>query len=539
MQGDSYTNSPIAPQTSKVIELQGHKAAEQALGRLLRADPARADFRNLVADALVTGQPLLTAIVRRLDSSSPQHFEALGRTLGAYPKRAEAAKALLRVVLDRRHSDNRRLGAAILLDHFLGAPPPADFLSILDNPVAALASCLTAALDGGTDKFPSLVGYLLSLMAQQPELIYPILGALAASDRDGAVEALRLLALQPDPDLMMEAIDALASQPSPHAIRALLVLEPNLPHEASRAVSRALQKLRLSGFEVGPLQEPTGRCRALLSPIDGRGNRLLWLGVPVRGQADRPVVEMVTMGLLLSDSVGMRDVRAITAADASTFPPPAQVGALHSHFAHKLGGAFVEDMPGAASSVCLEVPFGYGLAVLRGTVERNWATGTPLPIEYQLLNDLFWEYGAGYEEDGQATNRSDSGPLQAISDNEGDLLSNSLFSSWYVESEGVREVVEELVALDNRLPHELTDENWRLLLPALIRLAHDEFGPGLCARYADRLRLMSEWLRLAHMEREANLAASAAQTIVQSPPEANLFVLRLVQKGILVALHQL
>jgi hypothetical protein len=74
------------------------------------------------------------------------------------------------------------------------------------------------------------------------------------------------------------------------------------------------------------------------------------------------------------------------------------------------------------------------------------------------------------------------------------------------------------------------------LLPALIRLAHDEFGPPLRLRYAARLRRMAEWLYMAGNPHDAELAAQCAQTMLNSPPEANLFVLRLVQKGILVAL---
>jgi hypothetical protein len=77
-----------------------------------------------------------------------------------------------------------------------------------------------------------------------------------------------------------------------------------------------------------------------------------------------------------------------------------------------------------------------------------------------------------------------------------------------------------------------------MLLPALIRLAHDEFGPQLRGRYAARLRRMAEWLNISGNTAEARMAESCARTMEQSPPETNLFVIRLVQKGILVALSQ-
>ncbi len=96
-----------------------------------------------------------------------------------------------------------------------------------------------------------------------------------------------------------------------------------------------------------------------------------------------------------------------------------------------------------------------------------------------------------------------------------------------------------MAELDKEMPHELSHDNWRVLLPALIRLAHDEFGPELRAEYSQRLNFMAEWLWIAGHHREASLAASASRTMLQSPPEANLFVLRLIQRGVLVALSRM
>jgi hypothetical protein len=58
-------------------------------------------------------------------------------------------------------------------------------------------------------------------------------------------------------------------------------------------------------------------------------------------------------------------------------------------------------------------------------------------------------------------------------------------------------------------------------------------------RYAARLKLMSEWLVLAGQERDARLALSASRTMIESPPEANLFAQAHVQKGILVAVNNI
>ena len=126
--------------------------------------------------------------------------------------------------------------------------------------------------------------------------------------------------------------------------------------------------------------------------------------------------------------------------------------------------------------------------------------------------------------------------MELAQETESDLLFNPLFDSWYLDSPGIEAVAREVASLENGAPHEIADENWRILLPALISLAHDEFGPHLRVRYAARLRRMAEWLYMSGNAHDAEMAAQCSRTMLNSPPEANLFVLRLVQKGILVAL---
>jgi hypothetical protein len=196
----------------------------------------------------------------------------------------------------------------------------------------------------------------------------------------------------------------------------------------------------------------------------------------------------------------------------------------------------VGDALGEPSGGSLVVRFDYALNLLQEAVQHNWATGTPLPVEYQLLNGAFWEYSGNIGGGQTGLLMGDEAGGETAQENESDLLFEPLFDSWYLDSVGVEAVAQEVAALENSAPHELADENWRILLPALIRLAHDEFGPQLRLRYAARLRRMAEWLYMAGNVHDAEMAAHCAQTMLNSPPEANLFVLRLVQKGILVAL---
>lgn len=261
---------------------------------------------------------------------------------------------------------------------------------------------------------------------------------------------------------------------------------------------------------------------------------MLWLYVPATSAVSRPVF----MGLLVSDYAGLIELVGPTSRSNDTVPKrphPGPVGTLHPPMVYK-----IPDTPANLATVsCVEVPYAYGLRLLRKAVSRNWLTGTPLPLEYQLLFNLVWQFGQGNGDEESYAAKFVERDDRGLAESESELLLNPLFDSWYLESAGVRLVAEELAALDYDFSHELTEDNWRILLPSIIRLAHDEFGPELRMRYANRLRLMSEWLRFSDQHHDADLAASAAYTIVNSPPEANLFVLRLVQKGIFVALSEL
>jgi hypothetical protein len=146
-------------------------------------------------------------------------------------------------------------------------------------------------------------------------------------------------------------------------------------------------------------------------------------------------------------------------------------------------------------------------------------------------------WAAGGTVSDQSAEQSEVGGEEAapLAESESDLLSNPLFEGWYIDSHGVRAVARDVRAMGTPA-NALTHDNWRILLPALIRLAHDEFGPELRALYSKRLSRMSEWFRMGGQDAEAEMAASAALTMLQSPPEANLFVLRLLQRGVLMAL---
>jgi hypothetical protein len=517
---------------NKVISLRGHRDAEDLLDGLVRADRQSPGYPLLLSRALALGQPLLAAITRRLDATRPFELRRLGDLTARFPSRITAVQMLVRAASDRRSADRRRMGAIMLLcSQYLSAPPSDDLIFSLRDPAESLANALVALLESCGDE-PSLLAefaeYFRVLLGQPPDILYSAVGKLTGP-REHAVAVLRLLALHPHPDIADASIEALAGDPSPEAARTLAMLEPNLHVEAARVVARSIQKLRLSGSSIATLAPPGPGCRALLSAIDGWGRRLLWLRV------EQPETGSLLLGLLLRDDTGLMEATAATGSLLARFPGEARIGAQHAPFVYRP----LDAEPNYATATCIEVPFAYALRVLRDEVRKNGATSTPLPLDYQLLFHHVWRFSGDFESGQNQIISQDEAGEPADVEHESELLSNQLFEGWYISSDGTQAVAEEVAELDKEMPHELSHDNWRVLLPALIRLAHDEFGPELRGEYSRRLHLMAEWLWIAGQHREATLAASASRTMQQSPPEANLFVLRLIQRGVLVGLSRM
>ncbi len=528
---DSWSDA--APQTGRLIHLRGHQAAEQLLADLTRVDRHSPQFQALAARALSLGRPLLAAIVRHLDCAEPQILSTLGQLIMNYPVRTQAVQALVRVANDRRAPDGRRLGAMTLLwNYYLHPMAVDDFLARLQSPARSMAVALVRAVEEcyrDRELLREYHGFFEALYTQPPDILHGIVSVLAEMPGAGATGALQLLALHPYPAIMHEAIEALAGRPAAGGLRALAVLEPNLPAEAAHVVSRLLHKHRLSGYYQDPLLPANSRCRALVSAIDPMGARVLWLQVP----SELKDKEVALMGLVLSDLAGVVESVGLPACPTGNFAAPAPIGTVHRVVGRRLPGHAAN----LAAVSCLEVPFSYGLQLLREAVALNWQEGMGLPPEYRLLMHTVWRFAADAPMHEHVQVRDLLDP--AAVEHEVDLWSHQLFEGWYFESEAVRQVAQQVATSKGGGSAGLTEDNWQVLLPSIIRLAQEEFGPRVRVLYARRLWRMAEWLWFAGRVHEAGLAASVAHTMEQSPPEANLSVIRLVQRGVLKALREI
>jgi hypothetical protein len=522
--------------------LQGYLAAERALDQFLATTPSHPQYQARLSEVAGYGPSILAVITRRLDAFRPDDIEELGRAATAFPDRDMAVTHLRKAADDKRNSDAKRLGAMLVLEYCLAEPPDEDFVGTLNDPLGSLAYSLRGALQG-VFKSPILRSYVHTLLAQSSDLLFGIFSRLTSLERDTPAEVARLFALHPDLELSMAVVEALAAQGSRSSVHTLALLEPNLASEVSHAANRSLQKLRLSGYSPRVLRAPVEGCRALVSPIDGSGNRLLMLIAPVAEGSNVSAV----LELFVNEAVGVVEASGAPEARPSDLPVAARPGFVHRQSLRTWMGMPLgeEGQTGARDSSntpihvpLLEADFLYGLDILREAVRNNWVASAPLPLDYCLLGHLCWSYAGGL---GEADFRSawEAEGEDHLVAREADLLTNPVFDSWYLASESAGHVAQDISTLSGGPPRELNDDSWRFLLPALIRLAHDEFGPEARQRYSERLKRMSEWLHMAGDAHDAECARSAAQTILKAPPETNLLVLRLVQRGILVALNRL
>lgn len=534
---DTDSKTPRVPKVGKVIDLQGYLEAERALDLLLATEQSHPQYAGRVADAARYGPSFLAVITRKLDAYHPDDIEELGRAATAFPDRDAAVSHLRKTAADRRNSDSRRLGAMLLLEYCLAEPPEEDFVGTLQDPLGALAFSLRGALKGAF-KSPILRAYVHTLLAQSSDLLFSIFTSLTTIERDTPADVARLMALHPDLELSTAVVDALAAQGSRTSAQTLALLEMSLAPEVSHAAHRALKKLRLAGYNPRVLRPPVEGCRALVSPVDGSGNRLLMLAAPSEEEGSFTVLE-----LFVNEAVGVVEATGTPTARQADLPVVARLGFVHRQSLKTWMG-----MPLTASGQhdgvspeghvpLLEADYLYGLELLREAIRNNWLTSAPLPLDYSLLSHIVWTYSSGLDKLDYNIEHDLSG--EHASAREADLLINPVFDSWYLSNEPAMQVAHDISTLSGGPPRELTDDSWRFLLPALIRLAHDEFGPEVRQRYSQRLTRMAEWLEMVGLSHDAALAQSAAQTIVKAPPETNLLVLRLVQRGILVALSRL
>ncbi|MCX6031165.1 MAG: HEAT repeat domain-containing protein [Chloroflexi bacterium] len=459
---------------------------------------------------------VLPVFLNMLDTTDPQLRGGLGQ-VATLLERDRIVAALRGVARSRERPEQARLGALTILERFLKEPVDESLVIGLRDPNAVALQSLSELIQEMERAPVAIIEYLNQLAEQPPEVPRMLLDAIPLlPSNPHLITLLRMFAQGPDPRLAQTAVEQLGRIRQPEAIAALTSLAATLPPSLAPLADRSARKLRMSGVAFPATGE--GSWRVLMSPIDGTGAQVTWF---VRHADDQP--HGLLLGVLTQDPKGIIVGFGSPEVPAENLPPAQPVGTIFP----------VAQADDAPPIIMLETPFEAARAVLRQAHEQNWASETPLPIEYRLLDAWIWEIplprpgmpgsrGAeGQEaEESTAASRHPNAPTETAA-----LLDHPAFVTWFWQTPGVQAAARKLG------PQHLLAAR----TAQITALAEAEFGPDVRESYCRRLEGMAEWLTIAGQPETARLAQAAADELAAHPPAESPFVRRMIGIGLDVA----
>jgi len=456
------------------------------------------------------GPEVLRVLTQKLNTATTSELAALG-TIATYMDRDLVTRALDRLIHRADTPDVPRMNAILILERHLGEPVSEAAFMSLQDPRGVARQSLAQTLKAAHENRFLLLEYLRILLEQPAEATHAVIDALVEMGEDEGIALLRLLAQDEEPPIAEHAVNTLTALRSPAALRALQSLLPTLPPALHDHAERAVRKICFRGQEVAPLPPVSKQCRVLISPIDGRGNQLLWF------LRHDPIEKWVRfLGTVVNDTVGLKDAFGDDAALPGRFPGRRRPGTVHI--------VQPEDRP----LILLEAPYDYGRRLLLQGLALNFGVGLPTPLDYRLLNDQVWDYQlpAEFPTRLPIVPPAQRRTLFPLLDS---LLDHPALENWFVEGESVYVYVERLTHWQHIDSSDPTAQRW------LMNLVTEYFGPEALAHYQARLVRMSEWFMWAEDEATAHLAWVAAATLPRIPPQQHPLVVRMIQIGLATA----
>jgi hypothetical protein len=497
------------------MERRALEAEFRALADARDLETLKARAETIAGRGTETVLPVLLAM---LDTDDPQLRGGLGQ-VAAHLDHDLMVTALRSVARSRERPEQARLSALTILERFLHEPVDESLVVGLRDPNAVALHSLHELMREMERSPFAIIEYLNQLTEQPPEVPKMILDAVPLlPPGPHPVTLLRMFAQGQDARLAQAAIEQLGRIRLPEALAALISLAATLPPTLAAMAERSARKLRMSGVTI-PAPDSQG-WRALMSPVDGAGAQVIWLVNYVDGQAQGTLV-----GVLSQDPKGIVVCFGSREVPAENLPPVQPVGNIHQ-------AVQSDDVPPVSM---LEVPFEVGRHVIRQALELNWASGTPTPLEYRLLNALIWQSptgdsGSAVVRDGEvsrfANDTSSGAPVYTAA-----LLDHPAFATWFWQTPEV-EAGEASHFAARKLG---ARHSGPARASHIAELAQTGFGPDVRAGYRRRLQNMAQWLALAGQPETAALAQVAAEEVVAVPPAESPFVRRLIGIGLDVA----
>ncbi len=499
----------MAEKRGKIITtLRQRRWIESEIQHMLEAR-TEAEFMERAIRVAGSGQQVIPVILSSLDTSNSQLLGVLG-TISTYLEADEIASALRRVAMAPERSDRERMAALMILDRFLEEELEEELFGGLQNPQEVAVQSLVEMLNEVEENRFILLEYVYALKEQPLEIVRVIMDTMRGLEGERTIEPLRLLAQDERRPVAQEAIYLLGTIRSPRAVKALQTLSPTVAPDFQPLVERSVRKLSLSGVPVEPLPPPDQHWRALISPVDGQGNQSLWFIYHAP-----PQKTCRFLAVLLDDHLGLKSAFGDEEAPTERFPARKPVGVVHFFTMAETG------------LMMLETDFEYGRRLVLEGLQRNWATGTPLPPEYCLLNDLLWRYDCPetlYRPQLPVLEGQPGHTVEEMLPYTTALLDHPAFANWFLQSELVYRATVKM----------LTQPSWEgdafQGKEGLEYLIKSYFDDTTVALYRSRLEAMSEWLTRAQDDQMARLALVAALALDEVPTENHPLLVRLIER---------
>ena len=493
--------------------LAERRAVDAAIAELATiTEPAQVAER---AEAIAQhGNVALAAFIAALDTDDAQLRGGLGQVALRLP-RAQVLAALRAAARSRERSIQARLTALTLLELFFNEPPDEALLDDLEGLEAMALRSLGELAKAMAQDPLAIPEYLAQLREQPPEVPYLLLQVVPDAPVTGAlITLLRMLAQDGDVRLARTALEHLGRIRSAASARALAALAKTLPPSLMPLAERGARKLALSGVNMTDASDTTDRpwfvpgrrWRALVSPVDGNGAQSLWF-IGRAAEEDRGLL----LSVLIEENQGVTAASGALDVALTDLPPSRPTGTLHQ---------VVFDQQ-SILMLLLEVPLAAGQKLLHEALGLNWASGTPTPEAYRLLNLPLWSAGSA-----EAEVPAETAEEGAASDGEPDpeatlrLLDHPAFWGWPVPI--AQEAAAAALGGGDRSR-------------ATMQFLQRRFSPQRVAKYQARLRRMATWLSYARDPEAAALARLTADQMQDRPPETVPFLRRLVGIGFEVA----
>jgi hypothetical protein len=440
------------------------------------------------------GDKVLPALLAALDTTNPQLRGGLGHLAKRLDKDV-AVSALSAAAHNRSLPDQARLTAITILERFLEvAPDDAMYSGMAAPEQLALHSLQEVLADAQSDRMV-LVEYFRQLGQEPPDVQMTMVRAARLLEGAQGVELLSMFAQEPAQPVAAEALQILGMIADPAAAAVLQGILPSLPPELRRQAERSLQKLRLRGVPVQPLQAPPAEARCLASAVSGEGYQMLWFFLPPTGDTDGDVLEV-----LISQQQGVVAAAGRRVVEAEALPERQAPGTL-------LQGS--ADQP-----LLLEAGFDYGRRRLLAALPRTWATEQPTPLVYRLLGPQLWRWTRPEPADAL------SQTVAATREDTVKLMQHPAMGSWFLQSRAIYARAERVLTGSEAPTH---DAFTQIIAETLQEtLASGDLTPA--ALHAS-LEAMDEWFTLANDAEHADLARAAAQTVEQEPANHPLLLL--------------